>query len=747
MQTCLFLVVVTTICGLSFTPKFLLKSGPAISGIGLALLISFGSLISMFVRLSVGLALSIVIVLSTTSLGYRLIKDFNFRISVVNFCKTYLPLFAIGNFLTSFLISKLNFDFAVRNFDAYYAVQDGIFLSDHPAYAHIAGAQEVLPLNWSASTNDRYGISFLIGVLRYLHVGNPWGNAQYVMVFTLILLVALSSSLIKRFFSLTNAQSFTVFLIIGISPAILIPLEYFMFGQVLGLVVIFCSLITLTYREVNRFALIIALGLGSTTIVIYPAMFFPASLFCVMYILFDNEISILKRFRKALIVGLAALALIIVQFGFHFGILAQRIWAWIGGTLFSHQVKLDSFQFVAKVFGQFSSKIGLPLFLGILRYPFIPTLNNISMIFLNLLSLFGLFIFFAFIFAYPKGYQTRILKAFVFSWLLMAFVALVKGNSYVLAKFSTWTMPIILGVFSYILLKNLHSGSWRSLTVKQVGSTLLAFIIVMMSLASGINYAKNLKSWNSFSQVPTPVQYSSLHHVSLPGESKVAVDSPTAEESIWTAAQYSSIAPNRFRSLAATSQALGSGLSSDCKLNSIQQNFEQLGFVIVSRRIVDVTPPLVFSGSPISRSTDFSIFRADNLVSGFVLNSGGLFPPSRMSNFEGKRLDTGAIRWSSGEVCVAEYLNIAKTRSFSMSFYSGPDLSNPVDWQIAVNGISSRARYSEGELKFKIDLHPGWNLIQVKEPSCYSSRVQYQSRWNARADDRNLCFAVTQIGS
>lgn len=646
--------------------------------------------------------------------------------------------------MIAYIISRIGFDFASRNFDAYYAIQDGIFLSVHPSYQHLANSHEILPLTWSASTNDRYGVSYLIALLRYLHVGNPWSNAQYIMIFTLIVLILIIYSFLKKIFSLNGREKIIIFIVVSFSPAILIPLQYFMFGQVLGLAVAILAIAILNYQNVDKKASRYSLFISSTLLIIYPAMVFPVGLFWCIYLLQENGTSIIRRiFRVILTFGVAAL-IALVEFGFHFSILWKRIWTWIAGSLLSNSTT-DNLQFQIKLFGQYSSKIGIPLYTGILRYPYTLAQSN-KTVFVFLLISVSIFVNALFLIRKISERNSKsILVAFVFSWLLMAFIAYVTTNSYVFVKFSTWTMPIVLGTACLALLRNkiLYTTKLKSLIIKIV--SLASAVAIAMSLITSISYALTLKTWDSFPQVPKPNLYSSFNHLQIQGTQKIGVVSPTAEEAMWTAGLFGSVTQSRFLSLGVTNQALGAGLDRNCAYNDAEKAYDSLGYIVTNDQQWDIVPPLTFNKPPQFKIANYSVSLASNLKSALIINGGGLFPPSKIGFYDGHSIPSGALRWSSGEVCLAVFSSLATEKDIKMNFAPGPDLSSGMMWKLNVNGIMKNEPFTPGILTHKAQLNAGWNLIQIVQPGCYVDGKSRSGRWTSRVDDRKLCFAGTAI--
>ena len=738
----LVLSVACAVIGLAISPRGLIKSSYT-WGIGMAALIGTGSFLSSMLNRATGAAIIFTIGIGLVILLLRLFVDPDFRaLSRFNLLHMTAPA-TIGVTFIALLIQKSGFELASRNFDAYYAIQDALFLSTKPAYQHLSSPTEILPLTWSASTNDRYGVSYLLSGLQKAGIGNVWWNAQYVMIFCLMLLAILVMSFLKNNFKLSSAESSLLAPVIIFSPAFLIPLVYFMFGQVLGLAIVVTIFGVFAFELRENKKPIYSLLLTSTLIVIYPAMLFPMALFWASYFLIFSHSSLLNRLKLFFLFCFSLSISAIFQYGFHVTVIGHRLWTWVAGSLFSHPPKTDSLHFSATVFGQYASRLGIPLFTGFVRYPMMIKINNFYLIALIIVSICLFIVAYSTLITYFKRRMLVIPLSFLSSWVLMAVVSYLKGNSYLVIKFSTWTMPLIFGIACAGLYKFLNNKSFNKISIRLKIASVLAAVGVIASLSTAFSYASTLKTWNSFSQVPNPRDYSLLAQTKLPGTSRIGIVAPTAEEAAWTAGLFKSVDQSRFFSLGPSIQALGEGLQRQCELNSVEKNFDDFGFLLINVKMIDVTSPLNMSKDPVLKVGNLRLYRVAQFESGVVINGEGLYPPNKLSKIAGASLPKSSLRWSSGSFCLGIYSSKNSEKVLDLRTFAGPDLKSKKTWMMKLGGTTSPLTYKNGIQQINLNLKAGWNLLQISQPGC-DETTSFGRNWSARADDRHLCFALTE---
>jgi hypothetical protein len=734
------LTLIAALAGCALAPKYVIDKNLHY-GVGISILFGFGAMLSNFTGAAAGVSFVYVIAISSITMMVRMKIDTHFRDLVWGWFKErFLTLMGVSLFL-SFIIDLQNIDFGTRNFDAYYATQDGLFLANHASNQSNPNASELLPLDWSASTHDRYGVSYLIALLNVLRIGNSWSNAQFVMLFCTIALIVTLFAFLKAVLNLAKDERYFVYTLVSISPAILVSIQYFMFGQMLGLTIAITFMSLVYYQEASKPRILFTLFVASTLMVIYPAMIFPVAIFWLAFIVYSNRSSAQTLVRLIPYSVLSVLLYILLLFGFNLSILGKRIWIWLAGSLLGSANVDETLQFQTQVFGQFASKIGLPLYLGILRYPFVYPVGALELALLVILSLSFVSLFILSVLKLKDETARHVLLAFTSSWILMALAAYLKGSAYLFLKFSTWTMPIILGVVATVIYRYAKGLNFSKLKTANA-IVLLSTISIIISFTVSSDYIKNLKTWNSFPQVPAPKDYEKYNNFKIAGKGRIAVVSPTAEEAAWSVGVLSSVDQSRFSSLGATRQALGEGLARECQLNFAQLNWKKFGYLLENKRKIDVVE--AFDIATTFSVGDYKVSEAQKLTSGIVLNGGGLFPPTIMTSYNGRKLPMKSFRWSSGQVCLGIFSKEPTKIQLDIEFEFGPDLIKEQPWQIKVNGTRDVSVMASHKIRKDLYLKKGWNSIQVSQNGC-GRKVSSKGFWEARADDRQLCFAVFQV--
>lgn len=744
MLEIVFLTNAVFFAGSAFLPNNLIKNGPTLA-FGIPVLIAFGSVFSIIFGINVGSAMLFGLFISIALFLLRFLLDDLFKVYTKNiFLIQYLPLLLFGSFLVT-VLKTFDIEFASRNFDASYAIQDSIFLSKNAANVTSANSSELLPLNWSASSNDRYGVSFLLSMIQKLGITNIWWSAKYVMVFLSLLLLVTILILLKSMFSATKIELIVTGIIFLVMPSVLLPLQYFMFGQVLGLILSFCIIVILIQSNRARFGIYLATFILAVLFTSYPAMAFPMALFLVVYVwLYDiHEQKTLVRVSQTLRLVFLSFFLLTGLYGFRFQLVFERIWIWISGVLFPSRVTDDLSPLQVNIFGQYISKIGIPLFTGVIKYPNINSHNLAELIFILIVSACFLIVFF-FSHLYTSSQKASIaLKSFYFSWILMAFVAYIKGSPYLFFKFSTWTMPLVVGINSIFLTRvvtqNRLEFSPRFKKFVLVSST----TGLLLSSLVGTQHLAQIKEWNSFSQIAKTQSFAKLDSLKLDKGRQVYLSTPTAEESVWLAGLMGKLDQNRIKMLGPTLQALGGALSKKCSPGGAQRTFDQSGYVLQDLESVDVVQPLVFSSAPNFSLGSISINSARNTKSGLILNSGGVYPPEIFQS--GENGLHSAIRWSTGQVCFSLYASNTNYQRVTLDFEKGPDFGADYPWLVLRDKQNILYNLDKNVINFSISPKLGWNTIQVKQPGCYLAKTNSLKRWTLRADDRGLCFKVLKI--
>ena len=124
----LVLCVACAVIGLAISPRWLIKSSYT-WGIGIAALIGTGSFLSSILNMATGAAIVFTTGIGLVILFLRLFMDRDFR-ALFKFNLLHMAAPAtIGVTFIAFVVEKSGLELASRNFDAYYAIQDALFLS------------------------------------------------------------------------------------------------------------------------------------------------------------------------------------------------------------------------------------------------------------------------------------------------------------------------------------------------------------------------------------------------------------------------------------------------------------------------------------------------------------------------------------------------------------------------------------------------------------------------------------------
>lgn len=740
------IVVLTTsvfFAGSAFMPNRLVKDGPTLA-FGLAVLVAFGSTSSILFGASTGICIILGVCFAVLVFSWRFSVDLYFRLKTkAIFLFQVIPLLFVSSLCVP-LLRSFQIDFASRNFDASYAIQDSIFLSANPSNSSSQLGDEILPLNWSASLKDRYGVSFLLALIRVLDPPNIWWSAKYVMVFLILLLILTILVLLRALFQTNKLELFAVGTFLLMTPSILLPLQYFMFGQVFGLILSFCTMAFLCQIQLQRHSLYFGVFTLVILFISYPAMAFPMALLLLLCILVFNILGLPFSSRIVFSSQLlfASFAILVILYGFRFQALLDRIWIWISGVLFPASGSVDLSPLQVTIFGQYVSKIGIGLFTGILKYPNFGSLDLFQLILVLLLSVSLIVVFFLSSSHSVSGKNGLVLKSFICSWMLMALVAYIKGSPYLFFKFSTWIMPIVVGVNIIYLMRFFAREKFQMSKRLQVTLGITTISGLALSLIVGSQHILQIKEWNSFSQIAKTSTFNGLNTLTLDSSDKVYLSTPTTEEAVWLSGLLGSVEQKRIQSLGATFQALGGALSLKCQAGKAQSTFDTEGFILQDEKLLDIVEPLIFETSPDKLVGSISVNKVKDLVSGIVLNSGGLYPPEIL--YAKKDAEGGAFRWSTGQICLSFYSSDAISQEISMKFSRGPDFVDGSRWVVSLENRQIPYEATDGAVKFSFTPSVGWNRIQIQLPACNQTNI-VRDRWSARADDRGLCYNVSTI--
>lgn len=341
--------------------------------VGIVYFIILTSSISNFLNVSTGNAAICNLVLAILILVIRLYRrNLGLRELALILKRLAPPTFFMAIFY-GLLISYFAIDFAGRNFDAHYAIVDGIFLGKHPANSSLVGSlsNELIPMDWSASTNLRYGMSFIISYFEALHVGNPWINAQYIFFALLGILLLSIYSFVHTLLKRSTKVSILVAIFASLSPLPMLNINYFMFGQTLALPVLIFSLAATMLDKLDKTDFILHTSILLFFFVAYPAMLFPAIAFYFLSLAFRWYKQEQSRHPIKYLLS-SALIMSLITFGFDISTAASRLIIWITSNLNPQSVNLSTTESIPiTIFSQFTSQLALPLTWGLLPYPFL----------------------------------------------------------------------------------------------------------------------------------------------------------------------------------------------------------------------------------------------------------------------------------------------------------------------------------------------------------------------------------------
>ena len=413
------------------------------------------NLLSNIFKVSVPIATRIIVVTSIFIIIARKIFDRGYLALLFPRICIQLPSFIILYIAISNLIHLLNFDYAAQNFDAYYAIQDATFLSSNPTstiakMTAMRDASELLPLNWSSSTIDRYGPSFLLASLGAFKVTNLWSQAQYLGVGILMIHVLVFYQIANLLSSRIQRRSVIFLAIFGgvFSPFFIMQWQYFMFGQMVAIPGFLLLIMKLSEFRSSRQEYLQIVLINSFLFISYPAIFFVSTAFTFIaigvksYSLGSSIKGIFVRFFYAIIAFVCFLTL---SFAGSLENPAKRFMVWFStNTDKNSDVTWQTLQ----LFSQFTSKFAFPLWLGIIPYPFSGMLTSLQ---LSLLSVIALLVFSFFVKQLAhSARENQFARTFIFLFiflLLFVFAAFVLAEAYLIVKVLVWLMPVITVMF------------------------------------------------------------------------------------------------------------------------------------------------------------------------------------------------------------------------------------------------------------------------------------------------------------
>ena len=749
-MTISILIFSLALIGIAFSPsKF--QGNYFYLPVGIIYFILLTSTISNVFKVDAGPSSVLTIFVSTILIALRIrLKNIE-RSQFMAKVKELSPIVLLIGPILTFFLKKTNIDFAARNFDAHYAIVDGLFLLNNSASSATVGSleNELLPMDWSASTNLRYGMSYLVGFLETIQIGDAWKNAQYIFFALLIILSLTIYSFARAIFKRSKLVSLTLSALVAISPISFLNINYFMFGQTLALPVLILGFLVLGKVATGRSEYFLQVAILMFFFVAYPAMLFPSLIFFFLSLgraFYQGRVRVISLVKLfGVLIGMSLLV-----YGFDPSDPISRLLIWITANLNPQSVNLSSEESIPiTIFSQFTSNLGFPLTLGLIPYPFLGRQFFALNLVLNLL------VFFVVYQAVKHVYQVlrkddNLIPFFLFfsSWLLVPAFGFLGGNSYLYIKVMVWISPLIALVFWDLVIAKFDSffHLLKQRGIPQIGAsvTLVSlFLTSILLMQVSLAYGKMFPKWDSFTQRPLPNVYSEFKSSGIEENSKIAVNATTAEEALWTAGLFG-LRSNQFYSLGVKSQALGEGLTTRCTMPFAQKNFEGFDYILENTKKQDVGIPSQYAtSSKISSFSDWELLNRSGLEFALVMNGSGTFPPTIMTENTSPVSGSNVFRWSSGQVCFSIFTNKTLDVQVNIPYSAGPDFNPKGIWKVLVDEKSTSPTVSETNLFFRTTLIPGWNLVQVSRSGCNLGSIE--NRWSRRADDRLLCYAVGKI--
>lgn len=719
--------------------------------IGIISLILSTSGLSNFLSLSVTTAGLYACSLFGFILVFRCIRSHEFRDALKNLLLRDVGVITTVYLLLSFIIQKLDFDYASQNFDAYYAIQDGEWLSTKSANSTSGfdwknDSQELLPLGWSSSTIDRYGVSYLFAISKVFPQMDTWQGAQFlglslylISFYTLyrLLNVVLVQTMSRRVIKAAVLLAF-------FSPFAIMQFQYFMFGQLLAIPVLYLLSYKLSQTKSVRFQPLLIL-IPVFFFIAYPAMFFVSVLAIGIYNLLLIRISN-KTFttfvrENFLLFGLTFLG-IMLSSGSVISASFDRFLIW---TITNADTSREVSWSTLKIFSQFSSTLFGPLIMGLIPYPF---RAEPGIFLLATLCLISVFMFFSTVKFFSKVTDSNFNKYAVYSvhgtlFCLIIF-AYIADKSYLVMKLTTWFYPLFMVIF--LLMTWQFVISRRSLVKVRYSLTSVTFLITFSMIAStSVIYLERSTTWTNFPNIVKPSEYEAISALKSEIDNTLLISSPTIEESMWLAGRLGQNVGRNTFGLQEGGQALGVGMNDNCKLPKSLMNYDSKSLILFENYANDVTNGFKFTQAPRKVSDRFVVQSARYLKTAEVLIGSGTFPPinlrkDKIGLLEGNRF----ARWSSNQICIGFFSDTTRLKVIEFEYVQGPDLQLKSKWA-AFDYLGNELQALEKANTVNVLFQPkvGWNLIQIVQPNCFLRKIP--NRWSNRADDRSLCFLFGDI--
>jgi hypothetical protein len=746
----LLYIIVFAIIGIAMSSRRTIQDG-FVFPLGIISLILSSSALSSFLSMSVTKAGTYSCGLFLTIFAIRLLMSHQFRNLIKSFfLKDLIFLVSIHSIL-SLIILRINFDYASQNFDAYYAIQDGEWLSTHSAnssssYEWQNKNQELLPLGWSSSTLDRYGVSYLFAISKILPFMDLWGGAQFLGLSLFIISFYTLYSTIRACMakSISSSKIKLAVLVASIAPFSIMQFQYFMFGQLLALPILYFLIYKLSQTRDLRLRITLII-IPLFFFVAYPAMFFVSILAIALYNLWifrSSEVRIFPYMIKNLVFFGLTFITIIFSAGSAVMTSMNRFLIWtITNTDTTREVSWSTL----KIFSQFSSGLFAPLVAGLIPYPF---KLEIGKFVLGSIWVLSVFIFVTTLRFFKSSTSSRYEQAAVFCvhgtlFFLMLF-AFITDKSYLVMKLNTWFYPLLIALF-FIKVTSAIDIRSKYLTKISLRYTTISLVTSILIVSTSITYLSRTTTWTNFPNIIKPNEYEEISKIKSEINQSLLISSPTIEESIWLSGRLGQTISGNTYGLQEGGQSLGVGMNKDCSLPKGLANFDSKSAILFPKFRNDIAGKFVFSDTARMVSNRLQIQDSRYLQYAEIIIGSGTFPPidlikSNISLLPGNDF----ARWSSNQICLGLYSKTKSLIRIKFEYVDGPDLESKSIWQaFDASGMNLATQDYDKTVTVLFQPKIGWNLIQVVQPSCFLRELP--NRWYYRADDRSLCFLVGDI--
>jgi hypothetical protein len=483
---------------------------------------------------------------------------------------------AIGLVVVSclaFLLPALSYDlgkfFGAVNFDFFYNSQDSDFLSSHSVNTFTSPRDTILPLDWSANEQGRFGIGLVAAAAkRYFGANTLTFNAQLMAALIVIngLCFFAFSRIVFGFTALLAAVSgFIILFSAGFAQSY----AYFLLGQISAIPVFvtsLCVMLPLIKQEDGRGVswtnlLLTALLLNALYVFYAILAFFAVALLGTALLLAATSSNRWKSTLWSCIrLGLITIgAFFALRIGMA-GEVVSSITSWI-------QLSLKTAGASGAAPGVFSEYILEPfpvLLFGLATYP---TNSSVTFSFLHhfqpygaaIFLLLGFLVFVAFCMSLLKltgdksipPENKALLVALSAITMVCSAAFFLTGSGYSIFKIATWFVPLVLPVFLFTIVRShRHRRHSRLLSLAPVSAliiganTISAATYIMVFLQPDTTRVVNARNVNGFPGVSELVAALNVRV----GQNPVFLDLKNGIKNAWIA----KVLPDDWKTLALT---------------------------------------------------------------------------------------------------------------------------------------------------------------------------------------------------